>query len=153
VCFGPGLGFGLRLGFGDVSADGLEHDVEPASIAEGRDQARGVEPVGAEIVEDRPPLVEQRFGVDQLERPRPPFEDGPAGFEVGGPIALDGPCAFEVSGLGGPEDRGGVSIRGQCGRSFGEDFAQFGPSMGPDHDRLATFEPARDRLEATQGPG
>jgi hypothetical protein len=74
------LGRGLR--FGRVSAGGFEDDVEAAEVAEGRDESRSVELMGAEIVQDGPSVIEQRLGVDQIERPDPSFKDRLAGFEV-----------------------------------------------------------------------
>ncbi len=131
------MSFGLGLGFRDVPAGRFEDDIEPAAVAEGRDQARGVEPVGAKVVEDRPIFVEQGFGVDQLQGPGPFIEDGLACREVGGPVASGVPASFEVGEGRGPEDRRGAEIEARAGGAS----ATTSPNSVPRCERTTTHLP------------
>ena len=50
------------------------------------------------------------------------------------------PAPFEVFESGSSKDGSRVGARGKGRGGFGEDIAQLGPPMGPDHDRLARFK-------------
>src|SRR5262245_65983775 len=84
----------------DVAADRLEHDVKPAGGTERRKQPGRVEAVGTEIMQDGPPLVEQRLDVDELKWPDAVLENPVARREPIGAEGLDEASALEVLGSG-----------------------------------------------------
>ena len=80
--------FVLVLGFGNVEADRFEEDVQVGVQAERLEEARGVEVVGAEVVDHRPAAVQQGLHVDQFEGPDPFLEDATARGKASGAVVL-----------------------------------------------------------------
>jgi hypothetical protein len=138
----------LRLGLRDVEADRFEEDVQVGIRTEGLEEARGVEVVGAEVVDHRPAAVQQGLDVDQLEGPDPFVEDATARGEASLSVVLGQSGAFQVLGAGGAEHpRGSVT---RCWAhlfrrrlDLQQDLAQLAPAMRADHDLLATLVPGR----------
>jgi hypothetical protein len=148
------IGRGDGLGLGDVEADRFEEDVQVGVRTEGLEEARGVEVVGAEVVDHRPAAVQQGLDVDQLEGPDPFVEDATARGEASLSVVLGQSGALEVIGDGGAEQpRGAVTRRRvrlfRAGLDFQQDLAQLAPSMRADHDLLATLVPGRIRPESS----
>ena len=133
VCF-------LELG---VGPDGLEHDVEVARHAEPCAQRGGVEPMGAEIMQDGGAVVEHRLDVDQLPGPVAFAEDPLAECEAFRPHGLGMPRAIQVFGAGRPDDALTIDGRGLVGPiQREEDLTELDPPIRLDHDGLASIQRA-----------
>ena len=116
IVVGVDLGLGLVI-VGDVATDGFEDEFETAGGSKGGREARDVELVRAQIVEDGAIIVEKRFNVDRFDRPDAVVEDASALFEPPMPLDLGATPPIEVGRPGLAEDgrRAGVGHRARLG--------------------------------------
>ncbi len=146
--------FLLDLG---VGPDRLEDHVEIAGHAEPRPQRRGVEPMGAEVMQDGGTVIEHRFDVDELPGPVPFPEDTLAECEAFRADRFGVPGAYHVIRTGRPDHSLPVGGRDRVGPvQRQEDLTQLDPPIRLDHNRLAapqrTFALRSTRGTVTRDP-
>ena len=140
------------LGFGDVEADRFEQDVQVGVRAERLEEARGVEAVGAEVVDHRPAAIEQGLDVDQFEGPDPFVEHATARGEARGRSASASRAHSRSSGPAAQEDPGGAMTRASGPDSSARDStsSRTSPSSLPRCVRITTCWPRSYPAESAQ---
>ncbi len=137
------LVFGFRVIDCLVEADRLEHDVQVARGSEGGEKWGHVGETGAQVVKDRALSFEQRFDVDQVNRPCAAFENLRAFREAAVSLSLSASGFLNVFQGGWAKDSRGGGYAGQLRSlvaAFNQNLTELDSSMRPDDDEIPTGE-------------